>query len=352
MRIHRYPIPGHGDSIRLAHYPMSMFSKSQQQSTAQPSKRAGFIKRLRQRINRGDSWLTYDLANLIPGGKIDASLLDELETHLVLADVGIPTTEHILEDLRRRVDRNELKDGDALFAALRGSMTGQLARWEQSLDVAGHCPFVMLVVGVNGVGKTTTIGKLAKKFVDQKQRVMLAAADTFRAAAIEQLQIWGERNDVPVVAQQAGADPAAVAFDALQAAKARKIDVLIVDTAGRLHTQHHLMDELKKVKRVLERLDPDAPQEVLLILDASIGQNALVQARQFHAALGITGLAITKLDGTAKGGILLAIAEELKRPIRWIGIGEQADDLDTFVAAEFVDALLKTPESLDIGEVS
>lgn len=303
--------------------------------------RAGFFKRLRARLNQGDSWLTYDLANLLPGGAIDAQILEDLETRLLTGDVGVEATEAILEKLRGAVERRELKDRDALLGALRGSMLEILAPCEQTLTVdRAQRPFVILVVGVNGSGKTTTIGKLARHMKQQGLQVMLAAGDTFRAAAIEQLQVWGRRNDVAVIAQQSGADPAAVIFDALQAAKARGADVLIADTAGRLHSQAHLMEELKKIKRVIQRFDARAPHEVLLVLDAGLGQNALAQAEQFNAALGITGLVISKLDGTARGGIVLAISERLKIPIRFVGVGEQAEDFGEFAAAPFVDALL------------
>jgi fused signal recognition particle receptor len=302
----------------------------------------GFIARMRAKLNRGDSWLTYDLANLLPGGKIDEAVLDELETRLIAADVGIETTEKILGSLRKRVQRQELADLKALLAALRAAMLEILEPVAQPLKVdKARKPYVVLVVGVNGSGKTTTIGKLAHRLGREGRKVLLAAGDTFRAAAIEQLQVWGERNNVPVVAQAAGADPAAVTFDAMQSAQARGLDVLIADTAGRLHTQANLMDELKKVRRVLGRLDESAPHEVLLVLDASQGQNALTQAQQFHQAVGVTGLVMTKLDGTAKGGIVLAIADTMKLPIRFIGIGETAADFDVFDAGAFVDAVLQ-----------
>ncbi len=308
---------------------------------AEPS-RSGWLARMRAKLNRGNSWLTYDLANLLPGGRIDENVLDELETRLIAADVGIETTEKILGSLRKRVQRQELDDLDALLGALRSAMLEILQPVAQPLVIdAARKPYVVLVVGVNGSGKTTTIGKLAHLFTGEGRKVMLAAGDTFRAAAIEQLQVWGERNQVPVIAQGAGADPAAVTFDALQSAQARGIDVLIADTAGRLHTQSNLMEELKKVRRVLGRLDPTAPHEVLLVLDAGQGQNALAQAQQFHQAVGVTGLVMTKLDGTAKGGIVLAIADALKLPIRYIGIGETAADFDVFDADAFVDAVLR-----------
>jgi fused signal recognition particle receptor len=306
-----------------------------------PEKKQGFIRRLRARLNRGDSWLTYDLANLAPGGKIDENTLEELESLLVMADVGVETTERIIADLHKSLARKELKDVEALQRGLHKSLCEILEPVERPLVIEKRDgPFVVLMVGVNGAGKTTTIGKLARRFRDEGYSVMLAAGDTFRAAAVEQLQAWGERNDVPVIAQQAGADPAAVIFDAMDAARARNIDILLADTAGRLQSQAGLMDELAKVKRVINRRDPTAPHEIMLVLDASQGQNALVQAEKFHEALGLTGLTVTKLDGSAKGGILLAIANRVGVPVRFIGIGEAAEDMQPFSAAEFADALL------------
>ncbi len=315
-----------------------MFAKKEK-----PEKKEGFIKRLRARLNRGDSWLTYDLTKLAPGGKIDEDVLDELEALLVMADVGVDTTERIIAGLQRRLMRKELKDVDALQEHLRRAVLEILQPVEMPLSVENpDGPFVILMVGVNGAGKTTTIGKLARRFKDSGLSVMLAAGDTFRAAAVEQLQAWGERNDVPVIAQQSGADPAAVIFDAMDAAKARGIDVLLADTAGRLQSQTGLMDELAKVRRVMARRDETAPHEIMLVLDASQGQNALVQAEKFNEALGLTGITVTKLDGSAKGGILLAIADRLKVPVRFIGIGESAEDMQPFSAEEFVDALLSS----------
>jgi len=308
--------------------------------------REGFVKRLRARLNRGDSWLTYDLVNLVPGGKIDEKALEELETGLITADVGVEATEQIISDLEKRLARDELKDVAALVTGLRSALTEILQPVERPLVITeGDSPFVILMVGVNGAGKTTTIGKLAKQLQDQGYSVMLAAGDTFRAAAIEQLQAWGDRNEVAVIAQQAGADPAAVIFDAWEAARSRNIDVLLADTAGRLQTQLGLMDELAKIKRVLARQDPAAPQEIMLVLDASQGQNALVQAEKFNDALGLTGITVTKLDGSAKGGILLAIAEKLGVPVRFIGIGENVEDMQPFRADEFVDALLASGDA-------
>jgi fused signal recognition particle receptor len=324
---------------------MALFSfktkKADEVAPEPAAKPSGFIARLRSKLNRGDSWLTYDLVNLLPGGRIDDAVLDELETRLIAADVGIETTEKILGGLRGQVSRKELGNLDALLDALRRSMLGIVEPVARSLAIdATKRPFVILVVGVNGSGKTTTIGKLARRLAGEGRKVVLAAGDTFRAAAIEQLQIWGDRDGVPVIAQAAGADPAAVIFDAMQSAQARGADVLIADTAGRLHTQSNLMEELRKVKRVLGRLDPEAPHEVLLVLDAGQGQNALSQARQFNEALGVTGLVLTKLDGTAKGGIVFAIADRLGIPMRYVGIGEAAEDFGVFNAASFVDAVL------------
>lgn len=303
--------------------------------------KAEFIKRLRARINQGDSWLSYDLANLARGGEIDEDLIEELESQLVMADVGMETTERIIEGLQKNLARSERKDVAALRDGLRSSLLSILEPVAIPLEIAkSERPFVVLMIGVNGAGKTTTIGKLAKRFGDQGLSVMLAAGDTFRAAAVEQLQTWGKRNNVPVIAQQHGADPAAVIFDAWEAARARNIDVLLADTAGRLQNQQGLMDELSKIKRVISRRDQAAPHEVMLVLDASQGQNALIQAEKFHEALGLTGITVTKLDGSAKGGILFAIANQLQVPVRFIGIGESAEDMQPFAADEFVDALL------------
>ncbi|NNC78038.1 MAG: signal recognition particle-docking protein FtsY [Woeseiaceae bacterium] len=321
-----------------------MFGRKKQETDSnEPGKkpREGFIKRLRSRLNRGDSWLTYDLANLAPGGKIDEHSLEELESLLVMADVGIATTERIIANLQSRLARKQLQDVEALQRGLHDALLEILQPVEAPLAIPEQdAPFVILMVGVNGAGKTTTIGKLARRLQDDGYSVMLAAGDTFRAAAVEQLQTWGERNNVPVIAQQSGADPAAVIFDAWEAASARNIDVLLADTAGRLQNQQGLMDELKKIHRVVSRQDEQAPHEIMLVLDASQGQNALVQAEKFHEALGLTGITVTKLDGSAKGGILLAIADKLKVPVRFIGIGESADDMQAFSADDFVSALM------------
>jgi fused signal recognition particle receptor len=305
----------------------------------------GFFKRLRAKLNTGPAWLTTDIKELLPGRKIDAEILDDLETRLITADVGAEATSRILDDLRRRVARQELNDVEALRRALHAAMVDILRPVEQPLVIDPAIrPYVILVVGINGAGKTTTIGKLARRLLAERRTVLLAAGDTFRAAAREQLEVWADRNAVPIIGLKAGAEPAAVIYDAMQAARARDIDVMIADTAGRLHTQTHLMDELKKVKRVLARLDPRAPHEVLLVLDGTIGQNAVAQAEVFHQGLGVTGLVITKLDGTAKGGVVLAIAEKLGIPIRFVGVGEQSEDFGVFNAADFVTALLRSDD--------
>jgi fused signal recognition particle receptor len=306
-----------------------------------PDEPQGFLARLKARLNSGGASIARDLRGLLRGRKIDAAVLEELETRLLSADVGVEATSEILADLNRRVARHELDDVEALLQALRDHLAQLLAPCEQPLTIEpGKGPFVVLIVGVNGSGKTTSIGKLAREFRSQGKSVMLAAGDTFRAAAIEQLHIWAERTGSLFSAQQTGADPGAVIFDALQSAQARGIDVLLADTAGRLHSQTHLMDELKKVKRVITRVMPAAPHEVLLVLDANQGQNALAQAQQFHAALGVTGLVLTKLDGTARGGIVVAIARALKLPIRFIGVGEKAEDFGAFNARAFSAALV------------
>jgi fused signal recognition particle receptor len=273
--------------------------------------------------------------------KLDEVLLDELESALIGADVGVAASTALVEDLRKRMAKREFADADALLAALRGDLVALLAPVAQPLRIEpAQKPFVVLMVGVNGVGKTTTIGKLARRLQLQKHSVMLAAGDTFRAAAVEQLKAWGERNAVPVIAQGPGADSASVIFDALQSARSKGIDVLIADTAGRLHTQAGLMDELSKIRRVLAKLDANAPHEVLLVIDGTTGQNAINQTRQFLSAIGVTGLVITKLDGTAKGGVVFALAKEFGLPIRYVGLGETAEDLREFEPVAFVDALL------------
>ncbi len=306
----------------------------------QPAK-LGFFARLKQGLSKTSASIGEGMASLFLGKKaIDDDLLDELETRLLTADVGVEATTAIMQNLSRRVSRKELADSGALYKALQEELASLLKPVEQPLRIdAGKQPFVILVVGVNGVGKTTTIGKLAKKLQLEGKKVMLAAGDTFRAAAVEQLQVWGERNNIAVIAQHTGADSASVIFDAVQAAKARGVDVLIADTAGRLHTKDNLMEELKKVRRVMGKLDETAPHEVLLVLDAGTGQNAINQTKQFNQAVELTGLVLTKLDGTAKGGVIFALAKQFGTPIRYIGVGEGIDDLRAFEADAFVSAL-------------
>lgn len=296
-------------------------------------------------MGKSDAWLTHDLGDLVSGKGIDEALMEELETRMLLADVGVEATEDIIARLQDRIARGKIRNGRALVTALREDMRALLAPCSEPLDIPEFVrPYIILMVGVNGVGKTTTIGKLARRFQDQGLSVMLAAGDTFRAAAVEQLETWGERNSVPVIGQGKGADAASVIFDAVKAAQARGSDVLIADTAGRLHTQSHLMDELRKIKRVVQKHDQFAPHEIMLTVDATTGQNALNQALQFHDAVGLTGITITKLDGTARGGIVFAIAKRLSLPIRYIGIGEKTEDLGVFDADEFIDALFSGGE--------
>jgi len=310
-------------------------------SDEKPAEKTGFFNRIKQGLTRTSSQFSEGLGNLFLGRKtIDDELFDEMETQLLIADVGMEATGDIISSLTAKVARKQLTDSDALYQALREELTALLLPVEKPLIIdTTKKPFVILVVGVNGVGKTTTIGKLAKRFQNEGKKVMLAAGDTFRAAAVEQLQVWGERNQVPVIAQHTGADSASVIFDAVQAAQSRGIDVIIADTAGRLHNKNHLMDELSKVKRVMSKLDVSAPHEVLLVLDAGTGQNAVNQAEQFLEAADVTGLVLTKLDGTAKGGVIFALSKKLRLPVRFIGVGEGIDDLQPFAAEPFVKAL-------------
>lgn len=304
----------------------------------------GLITRIRQGLARTSNQFAENLGNLLLGKKaIDDELLEEIETQLLMADVGLEATSEIIDDLTMRVARKQLADSEALYEALKKHLQELLKQVEAPLKFANNKkPAVLLVVGVNGVGKTTTIGKMAKRFLDEGQSVMLAAGDTFRAAAVEQLQVWGERNKVAVVAQHTGADSASVIFDALQSARAKNVDVLIADTAGRLHNKSNLMEELSKVVRVMQKIDDAAPHEVLLVLDAGTGQNALSQLEQFNNAVKVTGIALTKLDGTAKGGIIFALAKKYKIPVRFIGVGESVNDLQVFNAQHFIDALFAT----------
>lgn len=313
--------------------------------TTQPAqitteKKPGFFARLKQGLSKTSQNLGNGLASLFLGKKIDDDLYEELETQLLMADVGVDTSQKLIKQLVQHADRRQLKDADSLYEKLQQEMAELLDVVEQPLQVEHKDgPFVILMVGVNGVGKTTTIGKMAQQFKQQGKSVMLAAGDTFRAAAVEQLQVWGERNQIPVIAQHSGADSASVIFDAYQAAKARKIDVLIADTAGRLQNKAHLMEELKKIVRVMKKIDGAAPHEVMLTLDAGTGQNALSQAKLFHEAVELTGISLTKLDGTAKGGVIFAIADQFKLPIRYIGVGESIDDLRVFNSKDFIRAL-------------
>ena len=311
-----------------------------------PEAKTGFFARLKQGLSKTSASIGEGMASLFLGKKaIDDDLLEEIETRLLTADVGVEATSVIIKNLTQKVARKQLTDADALYKSLQEELAAMLKPVEQPLKIESqNKPFVILVVGVNGAGKTTTIGKLAKKLQLEGKKVMLAAGDTFRAAAVEQLQVWGERNHIPVIAQHTGADSASVIFDAVQAAKARGIDVLIADTAGRLHTKDNLMEELKKVRRVMGKLDEDAPHEVLLVLDAGTGQNAISQTKQFDQTVALTGLALTKLDGTAKGGVIFALAKQFNIPIRYIGVGEGIDDLRDFESEPFVQALFAERE--------
>ena len=310
-------------------------------------KPTGFFQRLSGKLSKTSNSLGDGLGRLLLGKKeIDEDLLEDIETQLLMSDVGIDTTTHIMAKLAEGIEREALLNSEALYEQLKIALAATLNPSDQPFTIdCTQSPFVILVVGVNGAGKTTTIGKLAKRFQQEGLSVMLAAGDTYRAAAVEQLQVWGQRNDVPVVAQHTGADSASVIFDALQSAKSKGADILIADTAGRLHNKDNLMEELKKVVRVMGKIDAAAPQEILLVLDATTGQNAVAQAEKFKSIIGVTGLAITKLDGTAKGGVLFAISEKLQLPIRFIGVGEQVDDLRPFNADEFVDAIFSNTDA-------
>lgn len=316
-----------------------------EQTTTAPEKKLGLFARLKAGLTKTRQNLGGGLFDLFRGKKIDDELFEELETHLLLADVGVETTTKIINSLTESADRKQLKDAEALYDLLKAELAKIIAPANQPLNIEkSENPYVILMVGVNGVGKTTTIGKLAKQLQAQGKSVMLAAGDTFRAAAVEQLQVWGERNDIPVIAQHTGADSASVIFDAISAAKARGADVLIADTAGRLQNKSHLMEELKKVVRVMKKLDVNAPHEVMLTLDAGTGQNALSQVNLFNEAVNVTGITLSKLDGTAKGGVIFAIADKYQTPIRFLGVGEGIDDLRPFVAEDFIDALFAKEE--------
>ena len=308
------------------------------QEQEKPTKE-GFFARLKRSLLKTKENLGSGFISLFRGKKIDDDLFEELEEQLLIADVGVETTRKIIANLTEGASRKQLRDAEALYGLLKDEMGEILAKVDEPLNIEGKTPFVILMVGVNGVGKTTTIGKLARQFEQQGKSVMLAAGDTFRAAAVEQLQVWGQRNNIPVIAQHTGADSASVIFDAIQAAKARNVDVLIADTAGRLQNKSHLMEELKKIVRVMKKLDEDAPHEIMLTIDASTGQNAISQAKLFHEAVGLTGIALTKLDGTAKGGGIFSVADQFGIPIRYIGVGERIEDLRPFKADDFIEAL-------------
>lgn len=319
---------------------MLSFFKSDKKADDTPEQPLGWAARLKQGLTKTRDNLGKQLTGLFGGGKIDEVLYEELENILLSADVGVAATQTLLDDLRSRVKRDKLEDAAQLKQALRDGLQALLTPLEAPLAIEGHKPYVIMMTGVNGAGKTTTIGKLAKHFQAQGKSVLLAAGDTFRAAAREQLQVWGERNNVTVITQE-GHDSAAVIFDAIQAARARGIDIVLADTAGRLPTQLHLMEELKKIKRVIAKAEPSAPHETILVLDSNTGQNAIAQVKSFDDALQVTGLVLTKLDGTAKGGVIAAIAKTRPIPVRFIGVGEQLDDLRPFVAKEFIEALFE-----------
>jgi fused signal recognition particle receptor len=334
-------------SIELEQEPQSVdIAATSTATTIRKPSSSGFFSRLKQSLSRTKESIGTGFVSLFAGKKIDSDLYEQLETQLLIADVGIATTAKIISSLTESAKLSQLKDGEALYDLLKAQMKALLQPVSQPFDLTtqrdeqgNKQPFVILMVGVNGVGKTTTIGKLAKQFQSEGKKVMLAAGDTFRAAAVEQLQVWGERNNIPVVAQQTGSDSASVIFDALASAKAKGVDVLIADTAGRLQNKQHLIEELKKIVRVMKKINPDAPHEVMLTLDASTGQNAVSQTKIFNEAVGISGINLTKLDGTAKGGIIFSLADQFGIPIRYIGIGEGIDDLRPFEAQQFVDAL-------------
>ncbi|MEY1228411.1 signal recognition particle-docking protein FtsY, partial [Proteus terrae] len=307
-------------------------------------KKEGFFSRLKKGLLKTRQNLGLGFLGLFRGKKIDDELFEELEEQLLIADVGMETTTKIITSLTKHATHKDLKDAEALYGKLREEMSDILSKVDKPLNIEGKKPFVILMVGVNGVGKTTTIGKLARQYQAEGKSVMLAAGDTFRAAAVEQLQVWGERNNIPVVAQHTGADPASVIFDAIQSAQAKGVDVLIADTAGRLQNKSHLMEELKKIVRVMKKLDEEAPHEVMLTLDASTGQNAVSQAKLFNETVGLTGLTLTKLDGTAKGGVIFSIADQFSIPIRYIGVGEGIEDLRPFKADDFIEALFAREE--------
>jgi fused signal recognition particle receptor len=344
-RLEQERLAAEEESERLEQERLSAELAKEEAIKAEKPKKEGFFSRLKKGLLKTRVNIGSGFASIFSGKKIDDELFEELETQLLTADLGVDTTMKLIDSLTDAADRKQLKDGDALYELMKQEMATMLKTAEQPLEIpADKKPFVILMVGVNGVGKTTTIGKMAKQFQNQGKSVMLAAGDTFRAAAVEQLQVWGERNSIPVIAQHTGADSASVVFDAFQAAKARNVDVLIADTAGRLQNKDNLMQELEKIARVMKKVDPDAPHEVMLTIDAGTGQNAISQVNLFNQCVGLTGITLSKLDGTAKGGVIFAVADKFNIPIRYIGVGESIDDLRTFKSDDFIDALFSQDE--------
>ncbi|MCK8134846.1 signal recognition particle-docking protein FtsY [Pseudoalteromonas sp. 2CM28B] len=344
-RLEQQRLAAEEESERLEQERLTAELAKEEAIKAEKPKKEGFFSRLKKGLLKTRVNIGSGFASIFSGKKIDDELFEELETQLLTADLGVDTTMKLIDNLTDAADRKQLKDGDALYELMKQEMATMLKTAEQPLEIpADKKPFVILMVGVNGVGKTTTIGKMAKQFQNQGKSVMLAAGDTFRAAAVEQLQVWGERNSIPVIAQHTGADSASVVFDAFQAAKARNVDVLIADTAGRLQNKDNLMQELEKIARVMKKVDPDAPHEVMLTIDAGTGQNAISQVNLFNQCVGLTGITLSKLDGTAKGGVIFAVADKFNIPIRYIGVGESIDDLRTFKSDDFIDALFSQDE--------
>ena len=344
-RLEQQRIAAEEEAERLEQQRLTAELAEEEAKKAEKPKKEGFFSRLKKGLLKTRVNIGSGFSSIFSGKKIDDELFEELETQLLTADLGVDTTMKLIDNLTDAADRKQLKDGDALYELMKQEMATMLKTAEQPLEIpADKKPFVILMVGVNGVGKTTTIGKMAKQFQNQGKSVMLAAGDTFRAAAVEQLQVWGERNSIPVIAQHTGADSASVVFDAFQAAKARNVDVLIADTAGRLQNKDNLMQELEKIARVMKKVDPDAPHEVMLTIDAGTGQNAISQVNLFNQCVGLTGITLSKLDGTAKGGVIFAVADKFNIPIRYIGVGESIDDLRTFKSDDFIDALFSQDE--------
>ena len=344
-RLEQQRIAAEEEAERLEQQRLTAELAEEEAKKAEKPKKEGFFSRLKKGLLKTRVNIGSGFSSIFSGKKIDDELFEELETQLLTADLGVDTTMKLIDNLTDAADRKQLKDGDALYELMKQEMATMLKTAEQPLEIpADKKPFVILMVGVNGVGKTTTIGKMAKQFQNQGKSVMLAAGDTFRAAAVEQLQVWGERNSIPVIAQHTGADSASVVFDAFQAAKARNVDVLIADTAGRLQNKDNLMQELEKIARVMKKVDPDAPHEVMLTIDAGTGQNAISQVNLFNQCVGLTGIILSKLDGTAKGGVIFAVADKFNIPIRYIGVGESIDDLRTFKSDDFIDALFSQDE--------